>query len=146
MGSDKPFGWMDVVAAALMLAAIIYETVADEQQWKFQSAKWKMLKEGKKLEELPAPYNKGFNTTGLWGVSRHPNYFAEQSTWCCFYLFTIAGGIGIVNWSLIGALLLMVLFQGSSSFGEEISSAKYPEYAHYCQTVSRFFPGRRYEG
>lgn len=146
MGSDKPFGWMDVVAAALMLAAIIYETVADEQQWKFQSVKWKMLKEGKKLEELPAPYNKGFNTTGLWGVSRHPNYFAEQSTWCCFYLFTIAGGIGIVNWSLIGALLLMVLFQGSSSFGEEISSAKYPEYAHYCQTVSRFFPGKRYEG
>ena len=145
MGSDKPFGWMDGVAAALMLAAIVYETVADEQQWHFQSAKWKMLKEGKKLEELPAPYNKGFNTTGLWGVSRHPNYFAEQSTWCCFYLFTIAGGIGIINWSLIGALLLIVLFQGSSAFGEEISAGKYPEYARYCQTVSRFFPGKRYE-
>ena len=146
MGSDKPFGWMDAVAAALMLGAIVYETVADEQQWRFQSTKWKMLKEGKKLEELPTPYNKGFNTTGLWGISRHPNYFAEQSTWCCFYLFTIAGGIGIINWSLIGALLLIVLFQGSSSFGEEISSAKYPEYARYCQTVSRFFPGKRYEG
>ena len=145
MGSDKPFGWMDAVAAALMLAAIIYETVADEQQWRFQSTKWKMLKEGRNLEELPAPYNKGFNTTGLWGVSRHPNYFAEQSTWCCFYLFTIAGGIGIINWSLIGALLLMVLFQGSSSFGEEISAGKYPEYDRYCQTVSRFFPGKRYQ-
>ena len=146
MGSDKPFGWMDIVAAVLMLGAIIYETVADEQQWRFQSVKWKMLKEGRKLQELPAPFNRGFNTTGLWGVSRHPNYFAEQSTWCCFYLFTIAGGIGIVNWSLIGALLLIVLFQGSSAFGEEISSAKYPEYARYCQTVSRFFPGKRYEG
>ena len=146
MGSDKPFGWMDAVAAALMLAAIVYETVADEQQWKFQSAKWKMLKEGKKLEELPAPYNKGFNTIGLWGVSRHPNYFAEQAIWCCFYFFTIAGGIGILNWSLIGALLLMVLFQGSSSFGEEISAGKYPEYARYCQKVSRFFPGKKYEG
>ena len=145
MGSDKPFEWMDGVAAALMLAAIIYETVADEQQWRFQSTKWKMLKEGKKLEELPAPYCLGFNTTGLWGVSRHPNYFAEQATWCCFYLFTIAGGIGIINWSLIGALLLMVLFQGSSSFGEEISAAKYPEYARYCQTVSRFFPGKRFQ-
>ena len=146
MGSDKPFGWMDIVAAVLMLSAIIYETVADEQQWRFQSTKWKMLKEGKKLAELPAPYNKGFNTTGLWGISRHPNYFAEQSTWCCFYLFTIAGGIGIINWSLIGALLLVVLFQGSSSFGEEISSGKYPDYARYCKTVSRFFPGKRYEG
>ena len=146
MGSDKPFGWMDAVAAALMLAAILYETVADEQQWRFQSTKWKMLKEGRKLDDLPAPFNKGFNTTGLWGVSRHPNYFAEQSTWCCFYLFTIAGGIGIINWSLIGALLLIVLFQGSSSFGEEISSGKYPAYARYCATVSRFFPGKRFKG
>ena len=144
MGSDKPFGWMDAVAAALMLGFIVYETVADEQQWKFQSAKWKMLREGRKLEELPMPYRLGFNTVGLWGVSRHPNYFAEQAIWCCLYLFSIAGGIGIVNWSLIGALLLMVLFQGSSSFGEEISSGKYPEYARYCATVSRFLPGKRF--
>ena len=146
MGSDKPFNGLDILAAALMLGFIIYETVADEQQWRFQSTKWKMLNEGKKLQALPAPYNKGFNTTGLWGLSRHPNYFAEQSIWVCFYLFTVAGGIGILNWSLIGALLLIVLFQGSSSFGEEISSGKYPEYARYCRQVSRFLPGPRYNG
>ena len=146
MNSPKPFGWMDAVAAALMLCCIVYETVADEQQWAFQSAKWKMLKAGRKLEDLPAPYNKGFNTVGLWGVSRHPNYLAEQATWCCFYLFTIAAGIGIFNWSMIGALLLVVLFQGSSSFAEEISAAKYPEYATYCSQVSKFFPGKRYKG
>ncbi len=140
MGVSAPFGWMDGVAAVLMLGAIIYETVADEQQWKFQTTKWKMIGEGKRLEELPAPYNKGFNTTGLWGVSRHPNYFAEQSVWFCFYLFTIGGGIGIINWTIIGALLLIVLFQGSSAFAEEISGAKYPEYAEYCRRVPRFLP------
>ena len=145
MGSGKSFGWMDAVAALLMLGFIIYETVADEQQWRFQTAKWKMLREGKKLEELPAPLNKGFNTVGLWSVSRHPNYFAEQAVWCCFYLFTIAGGIGIINWSMIGALLLIVLFLGSSAFAEEISAGKYPEYAHYCKTVNKFFPGKKYE-
>lgn len=144
MNVDKPFGWMDCVAAALMLGFIVYETVADEQQWAFQSTKWKMLGQGKKLEELPAPYNKGFNTTGLWGVSRHPNYLGEQAIWFCFYLFTIGGGIGIINWSLIGALLLIVLFLGSSAFAEEISMGKYPEYSRYCQTVSKFFPGKRY--
>ena len=143
MSSDKPFGWMDCVAAALMLGFIIYETVADAQQWRFQTAKWKMLRAGQKLEELPAPYNKGFNTVGLWGVSRHPNYFAEQSIWWCFYLFTIAGGIGIINWSMIGAVLLVVLFLGSSTFAEEISSSKYPEYARYCQEVPRYLPRRR---
>ena len=146
MNVDKPFGWLDGIAAALMLGFILYETIADEQQWAFQSAKWKMIKEGRKLEDLPAPYNKGFNTTGLWGHSRHPNYFAEQAVWCCFYLFTIGGGIGIVNWSLIGALLLVVLFLGSSAFAEEISGAKYPEYTRYCRKVSKFFPGKRYDG
>ena len=145
MNISTPFGWGDAVAAALMLGFIVYETVADEQQWSFQSAKWKMIREGKKLEELPAPYNKGFNTQGLWGVSRHPNYFAEQAIWCCLYLFTVSGGVGIVNWSLIGALLLIVLFLGSSAFGEEISASKYPEYQKYCREVSRFFPGKRYQ-
>ena len=143
MNVNVPFGWLDVVATVLMLGFIIYETVADEQQWAFQSTKWKMIKEGKKLEELPAPYNKGFNTTGLWKLSRHPNYFAEQAVWCSFYVFSIAAGIGIINWSIAGALLLIVLFQGSSAFGEEITASKYPDYDRYCQETLRFFPALR---
>jgi len=138
MSSDAPFGWIDWLAAALMLGFIIWETVADEQQWAFQTKKWAMINEGKKLEELPAPYNKGFNTTGLWSRSRHPNYFAEQGTWVAFYIFSIGAGAGIINWSIIGALLLIVLFQGSSSLAEEISGSKYPEYTEYCQNVRRF--------
>lgn len=140
MGVDKPFGWIDCLAAALMLCFVIYETIADEQQWKFQTTKWKMLNEGKKLAELPAPYNKGFNTVGLWSKSLHPNYFAEQGTWCAFYIFTIAGGIGIINWTIIGAILLIALFQGSSAFAEEISAGKYPEYAAHCKNTPKFFP------
>ena len=145
MPSDAPFGWADCLAAVLMLGFIIWETIADEQQWAFQTKKWAMLHEGKKLEELPAPYNKGFNTIGLWSRSRHPNYFAEQGTWVAFYVFSIGAGMGIVNWSIIGALLLIVLFQGSSSLAEEISSGKYPEYEKYCRSVSRFFPGKKYQ-
>ena len=144
MNVELPFGWVDGLAAALMLGFIIYETIADEQQWAFQSTKWKLIGEGKKLEELPAPYNLGFNTTGLWSRSRHPNYFAEQGTWCAFYLFSVAGGIGLINWSIIGALLLIVLFLGSSAFAEEISAGKYPQYANYCQQVPKFFPGKKY--
>ena len=145
MSVDVPFGWVDALAAVLMFGFIVYETIADEQQWAFQTTKWKMIKEGKKLEELPAPYNKGFNTVGLWNRSRHPNYFAEQGTWCAFYVFSIGGGIGLINWSIAGALLLIVLFLGSSAFAEEISGSKYPEYARYCQQVSRFFPGKKYQ-
>lgn len=144
MKSDAPFGAVDVIAAVLMAGFIAWETVADEQQWVFQTRKWAMLKEGRKLEDLPAPYNKGFNTNGLWGRSRHPNYFAEQGIWASFYIFSIGAGTGIINWSIIGALLLVVLFQGSSALAEEISGGKYPEYARYREQVSLFLPGKKY--
>ena len=144
MNSAVPFCGIDVLAAILTLGFIVYETLADEQQWAFQTTKWKMIKAGKKLEELPAPYNKGFNTVGLWSRSRHPNYYAEQGTWIAFYVFSIGAGVGLFNWSVIGALLLVVLFLGSSALAEQISSLKYPEYARYCKTVSKFFPGKKY--
>lgn len=144
MGSTAPFGWVDVLASVLMLGFIVYETVADEQQWTFQTKKWAMIKSGKTLEELPEPYNKGFNTFGLWNVSRHPNYMAEQAIWVCFYIFTIGAGAGIINWSMIGALLLIVLFTASTNLVEGISGGKYPEYAQYCKKVNKFFPGPKY--
>ncbi|MBR4772682.1 MAG: DUF1295 domain-containing protein, partial [Bacteroidales bacterium] len=43
MKSDAPFGWVDCVAAVLMLALIVWETVADEQQWAFQTRKHALL-------------------------------------------------------------------------------------------------------
>ena len=144
MGSVRPFGWLDIVAAVLMAAAIAYEAIADVQQWRFQSTKWGMIKSGLKLEELPAPYNRGFNTGGLWRVSRHPNYLGEQSVWVSFYLFSVAAGAGILNWTVCGAVLLILLFLGSSTLGEYISKSKYPEYAGYVKKVNRFFPGRPY--
>jgi steroid 5-alpha reductase family enzyme len=149
VNSTASFGWIDYLASGLMMAFLVYETIADEEQWRFQSKKWSLLKEGTKLQDLPAPYNKGFNTMGLWGVSRHPNYFAEQGIWISFYLFSI-GALAlsdpcyIFNWSIAGALLLVVLFLGSSAFAEEISSSKYPEYANYRKKVSKFFPGKKY--
>lgn len=142
MGSSRQLGWLDLVAAVLMAGFIAYEAVADVQQWRFQSTKWKMINSGMKLEDLPAPYNKGFNTTGLWRLSRHPNYFGEQAIWVSFYIFSIAAGDGIINWSVCGAVLLILLFMGSSTLGEYISKSKYPEYAEYVKSVNRFFPGR----
>lgn len=144
MNSSVAFNWIDYLASSLALIFLIYETIADAQQWRFQTKKWNLLREGKKLEELPPPYNKGFNTIGLWKVSRHPNYFGEQGIWLSMYIFSIGAGIGIFNWSIIGALLLVVLFLGSSAFAEEISTSKYPEYSLYCKQVSKFFPWKKY--
>ena len=140
MTSTASLNWIDFLAAGLTLGALVLETFADEQQWAFQSKKWGMINGGKKLEELPEPYSKGFNTVGLWNHSRHPNYLGEQSFWICFYIFSIGAGVGIYNWSFIGALLLVLLFVGSSTFGEAITGSKYPEYAEYKKKVSCFIP------
>jgi steroid 5-alpha reductase family enzyme len=137
---NKALGIPDYLIAGLMLFFITWEAVADIQQWKFQTKKWATIKAG---GELNGDHTKGFLDKGLWAYSRHPNYFAEQAIWVCFYLFSISASGEWFNWSIAGCLLLIVLFQGSSSFSEEISAGKYPQYIEYQKSVSRFFPFRR---
>ena len=147
MASDAPLGAMDYVAIALALSALLIEVIADEQQMAFHTTKKKLLAEGKELKDLPEPFNKGFNTTGLWSRSRHPNYFGEQAFWLCLYLFVIGAGIAtynVFNWSMAGSLVLILLFLGSSAFGESVSNSKYPEYQLYLKTVFKYLPLRKY--
>jgi steroid 5-alpha reductase family enzyme len=135
--NEVPLGVFDYAAAGLMFIFIAYETLADIQQWNFQNKKLKMIRTG---NELTGDYQKGFLDKGLWAYSRHPNYFAEQAIWVCFYLLSVAASGQWFNWSIAGCLLLFVLFQGSSSFSEEISAGKYQEYTAYQKRVPRFFP------
>ncbi len=134
--SNMPIGLFDYMAAGLMFVFIVYETIADIQHLKFQNIKWAKVKAGKELNE----HKKGFLDTGLWAHSRHPNYFAEQAIWVCFYLFSEIASGECINWSIAGCLLLIVLFHGSSNLSEELSSGKYTEYASYQKRVPRFIP------
>ncbi len=135
--NGTPLGLLDYLAAVLMLFFIVYETIADQQQWNFQTKKYELINANQKLT---GDYKKGFLDKGLWSFSRHPNYWAEQSIWVAFYLFSVSASGQWINWSIAGCLLLLVLFQGSSDFSEEISAGKYPEYATYQKKVSRFIP------
>ncbi len=149
MSSDVVFNLWDVLLALLLLGFILLETIADKQQMSFQTTKYELLKESKKLADLPSPYNKGFNTTGLWSRSRHPNYFSEQSIWVVLYLFCISSGVTnyvFFNWTIIGSMFLILLFIGSSKFSEGISLSKYPAYEDYIQKVSKYIPLRKYRG
>lgn len=137
-GRDTPLNWLDALAALLMLGFIIMETVADQQQWNYQREKHRRRRAGEPLGE---DYDRGFYTTGLWARMRHPNYAAEQAVWLSYYLFSVAATGRWLNWSLAGAILLMLLFLGSSDFSEKISAGKYPAYAEYQKRVPRFWPG-----
>jgi len=136
MYNDAPLGVTDLIAAALMLLFIITETIADNQQFRFQNAK-------RSLNENPAlgeSLRKGFLTEGLWKHVRHPNFASEQAIWISFYLFSVAASGQWINFTLIGPVLLMTLFIGSSVMTEKISSGKYPDYPTYQKEVPKFIP------
>lgn len=136
-GADTPLGWPDYLVAVLLLGFLVMETVADNQHYAFQTEKHRRLKAG---EALDGAYADGFCQSGLWARLRHPNYAAEQAIWLCFYLFSVSATGRWINWSLAGAVLLLLLFQGSADFSEGISARKYPKYAEYRKRVGRFLP------
>lgn len=136
-GGNTPLNLMDGVAAMLFLGFVTLETVADQQQWNFQREKYRRIAGG---EELGEKYGRGFCREGLWARIRHPNYACEQAIWLSFYLFSVAATGQWLNWSLMGAILLMLLFLGSSDFSEKVSRGKYPAYEEYQQSVGRFLP------
>lgn len=144
-GAATQIGWLDIVATILILMLIVAETVADQQQFDYH--KRKAARSGKE-DEISAEFKRGFNTSGLWRFVRHPNYAAEQAIWISFYLYGVSATGRWLNWSLSGAILLVLLFFGSSSFSEKISAGKYPEYSDYIRRVPRFIPSffksRRY--
>lgn len=135
--AEKPLGAFDYIVAGLFIVFVAIETTADQQQWNYQTEKHRKKAAGEKLE---GEYAVGFVRTGLWGLVRHPNYASEQAIWLTFYFFSVAATGVWLNWSLAGAMLLMILFKGSSDFSEEISGSKYPLYKEYQQKVGRFLP------
>ena len=126
--NQTPIGSLDLVVAALFLALLVGETVADQQQWNFHQRK-----AAKQTEQR-------FATTGLWKLSRHPNFFFEQAQWWALFLFGAVAAGSLVQWTALGAVLLTVLFVGSTRFTESITLSKYPEYANYQAVTSAIVP------
>jgi steroid 5-alpha reductase family enzyme len=145
---DRHVEWnrVDSVAAALMTFMIVFETLADEQQWQFHQlkAKFGMNPDDARVHKCPRSIQqdlrRGFLSHGLFQVSRHPNFFGEMGVWWSFYLFSVSTSGKWVNNSVVGPLMLTLLFQGSTWLTEKISSGKYPEYRLYQQCTSRIIP------
>jgi steroid 5-alpha reductase family enzyme len=132
-----PLRALDLALALLFLGLLAVETVADQQQYEFHTEKQRRRAAG---EPLTGDYARGFRTTGLFALARRPNFAAEQAIWIAYYGFSVAATGRWLNWSAIGALLLVLLFQGSTDLTERITAAKYPAYAEYQRRVPRFLP------
>lgn len=129
---------MDIIAASLMLLFIIIETIADNQQFSFHKLKRQSGKAGALYSES---LKNGFLSEGLWSYVRHPNFIAEQCIWISFYFLGVSASGKLLNWTLAGPVLLILLFFGSTHMTESISSKKYPGYDAYRKDVPKFIPG-----
>ena len=127
--------------AALILGLITFEGIADHEQYEFQTEKYEMLNEGVPAKELPEPFADGFIHSGLFALTRHPNYFAEQTIWVLLNGFPIlAAGELSFNWSMLGCVFLIALFQGSIDLQESITKNKWPKYHDYIAQVPQLLP------
>jgi len=133
---EVPLGWLDYLAAALFLALLAVETVADEQMWAFQQDK---KRRGAAGETITEP----FLTTGLYRCSRHPNYFGDIGQWWAFYLFTVAASGEWFHWTGLGFIAVTLVFLGASHVTESISVAKYPGYRAYQAKTPMLVPRLR---
>jgi steroid 5-alpha reductase family enzyme len=127
------FGLVDVLLTITFLAFTLGETIADNQQWAFQTSKRTQIAAG----ETPSSR---FLHSGLFRFSRHPNYFFELAQWWILFLMGCVAARSLLQWTVIGAVLLTLLFVGSTSFTEKITLSRYPEYADYQRRTSPVIP------
>jgi steroid 5-alpha reductase family enzyme len=127
------FGLIDLLLTLLFLLFTIGETVADQQQWNFHQ--WKIAE-----DHAGRSPNPRFLQSGLFRFSRHPNYFFELAQWWVVFLLGAAAARSVLEWTVIGPVLLTLLFVGSTRFTEKISLSHYPEYELFQRSTSAVLP------
>jgi steroid 5-alpha reductase family enzyme len=115
-----------ILAVLIWCVAIGGESLADAQL-----ARWRR-----------EPSNRGRTCrTGLWGYSRHPNYFFE---WLHWWTYVILGATAANGWVTLLGPVLMLLFlyrvTGIPYTEAQALRSRGEDYRQYQQTVSAFFP------
>lgn len=128
LSSNESFNIFDVVAVLLTFSAILIEWIADEQLIKFRKNS----------------SGKSFMQSGLWAVSRHPNYLGEISFWGGLFLFVVsATGLKQTTgyWTVIGFISMVILFKFISiPLMEKRNIERKPGYQEYIKKVPALFP------
>ncbi|KAJ5888422.1 hypothetical protein N7495_008463 [Penicillium taxi] len=143
-GADT-FGLPDLAFSRAAFFFIIIEYFADQQQWDFQGAKQEYQQNARisapnKERYSPEDLERGFVISGLWSWSRHPNFVAEQAVWLTLYIWSAFSTGNYFQWTALGVVGYLAIFQGSTRLTESISASKYPEYSEYQARVGRFLP------
>lgn len=148
----QQLNWIDFIAIVCMLLFILLETIADNQQYAYQTEKYRRIRLQLPLGE---EYAIGFCRTGLFQYVCRPNFISEQAIWVSYYIFSVAATYSsamttnersysllslLFNWSIVGCVALIGIFYGSGILTDRISREKYPLYEEYTRRVPRYIP------
>lgn len=124
-GSPSAIGAVGIVGAAVCVAGIACESVADAQLAHFLRG--------------PGAADAVMDT-GIWRYSRHPNYFGDACFWWGIWL--IALETGSAWWTAIGPALItfMLLRVSGVALTERTITSRRPGYADYVARTSAFVP------
>jgi steroid 5-alpha reductase family enzyme len=119
--------WPRALGAAISIIGILGEATADLQLAQFKRQ----------------PANKGkVCDVGLWGWSRHPNYFFEWCVWIGYAVYGLAfGAYGLI--AIVGQAIIVGSIFGVTGIPPTESQAirsKGDAYREYQKRVSRFIP------
>lgn len=128
ISSTAPLNVFDILAALFTFGAVLIEWIADEQLIRFR-------KKGVKSS---------YFNSGLWSISRHPNYLGEICFWIGLFLFVLSSSRLMVQdglWTGIGFVSMLLLFYFISvPMMEKRNLERKPEYGEYIKQVSAIFP------
>ena len=126
-GMPRPFGWFEAAGSTLFAAGFLFETTADLQLRRF----------------VADPRNRGgLMTSGLWALTRHPNYFGEAVLWWGLFLIAAPSACGWV--AVLSPLTITLLVRFVS--GVPLLEKKYagrPDFEAYKRRVPVFVPFTR---
>jgi steroid 5-alpha reductase family enzyme len=125
LNTGAPLGKAEKIGAAIWLVSICGEAIADYQLNRFR----------KNPENRGKTYRRG-----LWGYSRHPNYFFEWLLWVGYAVFAMGS-----PWGWLGLIspALMLYFLGTTGIAATEAQAlrtRGVEYRAYQRTTSTFIP------
>ena len=117
-----------ILGSSLWLFGFLYEVIADKQKSNFNIK------------------NKGkFISSGLWSLSRHPNYFGEITLWTGITVISITVLSGFQYLALLTPLFIFRLLNNISGVNllEDIGNKRWgseKEYQNYIKNTPKFFP------
>jgi steroid 5-alpha reductase family enzyme len=124
-GEGRALNVFDGIGALVLFGSVVYAFTADEQLRRFRKF----------------PGNQGKTIcTGLWKLSRHPNYFGEIMTWWGLSALAIASGCDYW-WTLAGPVAITIMFLFASiPMIEKRNLERREGYRQYMENTSRLIP------